>query len=496
MRIAVAGFQHETNRFSPIPTTLADFVRQDGWPGLAQGAQIFDVFPGMNIPLSGFINYGREHFDIVPVLWASAEPGGLIEDDAFEEICALILNKIKQTPALDGIYLDLHGAMVTQSHDDAEGVLLRRLRNLAGPTIPVVASLDLHANITHEMFACTNLLTVFRTYPHLDMAATGRRAGRLIHELLETKAEVFGAFGQIPLLVPLQSQCTDFEPVKSLYAMLPQDLSLRSGHQEIAMGFPASDIYDCGPAVVAYSSDPQDGPRQTNAAANQIKNAFRETQDQFQMPLYRPDEAAQKVANKPLRSKLTLLADVQDNCGAGATSDTTELLQALVRHGIKNCVVAALCDKEIVAAAHRAGLGGVIEGSLGGKISPDQNPAFAGKFKVIALSDGVFEFTGEMMRGGIANIGPTAAVEILDTQSDICVVVTSQRIQCLDQAIVSHLGIDCAAKSVLALKSSVHFRADFEALADEIILVEAFGFNPCRFTADLFSRLRSDMTLL
>ncbi len=496
MRIAVAGFQHETNRFSPIPTTLDDFVRQDGWPGLTRGTEIFDVFPEMNIPLGGFLDYGRDHFDIVPILWASAEPGGLVEDDAFEEICALILDKIEQTSALDGIYLDLHGAMVTQSQDDAEGILLRRLQNLTEMTVPVVASLDLHANMTREMFACTSLLTVFRTYPHLDMAQTGRRAGLLIHELLETKAEVCGAFGQIPLLLPLQSQCTDFEPAKSIYAMLPQHISLRSGHQEIAMGFPASDIYDCGPAAVAYSSGRRDGARQAEAAVKRIKNAFSQTQDQFQIPLYRPDEAVQKVAGKPPQSKPTLLADVQDNCGAGATSDTTELLHALVRHGIKNCAVAALYDKETVSAAHRTGLGGVFEGLLGGKISPDQNPAFAGKFRVIALSNGVFEFTGEMMRGVTANIGPAAAIEILDPDSDICVVVTSERIQCLDQAILSHLGIDCAAKSVLALKSSVHFRADFAAIADEVLLVEAFGFNPCRFSTELFSRLRSDMTML
>ena len=493
MKIAVAGFQHETNRFSPIPTVLADFEKEDGWPGLTSGPALFEVFAPLNIPLSGFLQHAaRQHHEIVPVLWASAEPGGLVADAAFEEITQRIAAHIEVALPLDGIYLDLHGAMVTESFQDGEGELLARLRARLGDDIPIAVSLDLHANLTSKMVEMADVLTIFRTYPHLDMAQTGQRAGILLDEILATKRKRSVAFRKPPLLIPLQSQCTDLEPCQSIYQAIRDENSLHDIHADIAMGFPPSDIADSGPGIVTYSFS----QARASDKADQLEQLFWENETGFASSLYTEDEAVKLAIECYSGKGPILLADIQDNSGAGATSDTTGLLRALVKHRASRCVFAAVYDTKAVEQAHQAGCGGVFSCHLGGKFAGAGIAPYHGTFKVIALSDGRFPYHGEMMRGGVANIGPTAALQLIDEGVDICIVVTSERIQCLDQALISHLGIDLTAMAILAIKSTVHFRADFAPIVDRIILVDSPGFNPCQLTRELLPRLRPGVRIV
>ena len=492
MKIAVAGFQHETNRFSPIETSYEDFVKEDGWPGLTQGENLWDVFLEANIPLGGFLTYAKGHIDVVPILWASAEPAGLVHDDAFDRISNMILDGLETAMPLDGIYLDLHGAMVCQSHEDGEGEFLRRLRNRIGNQIPVAVSLDLHANITAESAALADVMTIYRTYPHIDMADTGYRAGVLLHEIIKTGLKPHCEYRQLPFLIPLPAQCTDLEPARSLYEKLPLETSLRSGSADIALGFPASDIAQMGPAFVTYDFYKKDAQQR----ADQLEQSFLEAESSFVMPIYRPKEAVQLALKRGPQKRPIILADAQDVSGAGSTSDSTELLAELARVGILNCAVGAIYDKEAVELAHEVGVGGEFSCELGDKYSVPKHPGFQGTFKVTALSDGKFEYHGKMMSGVTAKIGPTAALELVHDRADIQIVVTSERVQLLDQAIMSHIGIRPEEKSYLAIKSVVHFRADFESISDEIIIVEARGFSPCRFEDGLFPHLREGVRLL
>ena len=301
MKIAVAGFQHETNRFSPYSTTLFDFEREDGWPGLTSGQAIFDVFPSMNIPLGGFLNFAKGRYDVVPILWTSAEPGGLVEDAAFDDISERILNEIQAALPLDGIYLDLHGAMVTQSHEDGEGELLARLRARFGEAIPIAVSLDLHTNVTMQMTSKADVITIFRTYPHLDMAKTGFRAGVLLDQILASRRRPHCVFRKLPLLIPLQSQCTDLEPTRSIYQHLTDAQSLNTVHADVAMGFPPSDIAENGPAIVVYSYSESVALEK----ADQIEREFLQSENRFPYPLYREDEGVR------LAKEYTLVADVR-----------------------------------------------------------------------------------------------------------------------------------------------------------------------------------------
>ena len=318
-KIAVGGFQHETNTFAPHLAPFDAFERADSWPALTGGKALFEVMTGLNIPLTGFVDRAHEHgHHLHPLLWCSAEPSSYVTRDAFERIAGMICDGLRDAMPLDAVYFDLHGAMVTEHHEDGEGELLRRVREIVGDAMPVVISLDLHANVTAQMVELSDAMTIYRSYPHLDMAATGARACEQMQFLLSGEP-VYKAMRKIPFLIPLTSQCTDFEPCKSLYRSL-QEMGGRGGLSSVdfATGFPPADIAECGAAVVAYGSD-RDA---VEAAAGELFRRVVDNEARFEFEVFEADAAvARAIANTA--DKPVVLADAQDNPGAGGTSDTT-----------------------------------------------------------------------------------------------------------------------------------------------------------------------------
>ena len=258
MRIAIGGFQHETNTFSRVNATFGDFERADGWPALLRGDEILAGVGGMNIPIAGFIDASRSRdYDLVGLAWCSATPSRPVTTDAFERIAGMLVDNLSQTTDIDALYLHLHGAMVTMDHEDGEGELLRRIRSVLPPGMPIVASLDLHANITPAMVELATALVVYRTYPHIDMAATGERAAALLERIVMTGRSPEHVFRQLDFLIPLPSQCTLIEPAASLYDQLEILVKDSVYSIDMALGFPAADVPDCSPSVVAYGDDIQ-----------------------------------------------------------------------------------------------------------------------------------------------------------------------------------------------------------------------------------------------
>ncbi len=486
-RILIAGFQHETNTFGATKATMADFEMADSWPGLLRGDQVITGTAGSNLPLAGFVREaeGDPGIALIPVLWCAAEPSAHVTDHAFDTISAMILDGLRQAGQIDGIYLDLHGAMVTESHEDGEGELLRRLRQVAGPEIPVVVSLDLHANLTRAMVDGASAITVYRTYPHLDMAPTGARAFHALRHLMAGRRLV-PAFRQIPFLIPLQAQFTGAAPVDALYDRAAAAGDGVSGWAELAAGFPAADIRDAGPSVLAYASNRE----AADAMADPIVAQVLAAEPAFDCALLSSAEAVARAGSIAATGNgPAIIADVQDNPGAGATSDTTGLLRAMVEGEARGAVLGMLCDPQVAAQAHRAGTGAVLQTGLGGKAGPDPAP-FQGRFAVEALSDGRFAFTGEMYAGSVAEAGPTALLRVLDGGADLRVVVSSKRCQCLDQAIFTHIGVDPARQRIVAVKSTVHFRADFEPISAAVLNACAEGLFPCQLGQVPYRSLR------
>jgi microcystin degradation protein MlrC len=320
-RIAVAGFQHETNTFAPTRASLVDFEKQDAWPALTAGEALYDVFPPLNIPLGGFLKAARDSMDLVPLLWASAEPSGHVEETAYEAIADSILSGIESAGKLDGIYLDLHGAMVTEHLDDGEGELLRRIRMLVGDDLPLAVSLDLHANVTEAMVEHASIMTVFRTYPHIDMAATGARACGFLYRILENQERIFKERRLLPFLLPLSAQSTDLSPAKEIYRDLIAYEAPGLLNLEFAMGFPPADLWDSGSAFLAYGNDPEE----TQAAADGFLKLALDLESEFHNDLLEPDEAVSTAVVESGPGRTYVLADVQDNPGAGGTAGRKRL---------------------------------------------------------------------------------------------------------------------------------------------------------------------------
>ena len=487
MRIAVGGFQHETNTFASGRATLADFEAADAWPGLTRGAALFDAVDGINLPIAGFVTAARASgHSLVPLTWCSATPSGPVTEHAFEHITQGLIADLAKARNVDAVYLDLHGAMVAEHIDDADGELLRRIRKVVGPDIPIVSSLDFHANVSPLMLAQAHGLLAYRTYPHVDMAATGERALRYLHDLRgRTPAR---ELRQLPFLIPLTSQCTLIEPLRSIFEHIEQHRFDHIDSLDFTPGFPAADVPECGPAVFAYGSD----MHAVSRAVEEIAESILARENQFALETYSIEAALREVFRSPIRvGRPVVLADTQDNPGGGGTASTTSLLKALSQTNGYRILAGILFDPMAAAQAHAAGMGALIDLELGARFEedvrvPGESP-MTGRFEVLGLGDGQFTGTGPFYRGARMNLGPMALLR----SGSLHVVVASRKQQAADQAMFRHVGAEPSEFDVLALKSSVHFRADFGSIAQRVLVVTAPGPNIANPAALSFKKLRA-----
>ncbi len=469
-RIAFGGFQHETNTFAPSKATYEDFVRPGAWPGLTRGAALFDTIAGMNIPVAGYVEAARQQgHELLPLAWANATPSAHVTEDAYERIVAMILDDLAKLKDLDGLYLDLHGAMVAEHVDDGEGEMLARVRALVGPDLPIAVSLDLHANVTPEMVEHADILDIYRTYPHVDMAATGRRSAVQLDALVRGEGGRCKAYRQLPFMIPLTSGCTYEGPAKEIYREVKL-LAREPGVTGVsfACGFCPADFPGAGASLLAYATSQE----AADAAADNLYEAAVERESAFALEALKPAEAvreAMRIAR--YTSKPVVLADAQDNPGGGANADTTGLLRALIDEGAEGAVLANIYDPAVAEAAHAAGVGAEITVALGGHSRVPGDASYQGTFEVLRLGDGRVTGTGPFYKGAHMQLGPTALLE----KDGVRVAVASAKVQLADQAMLRHLGIEPAAQKILALKSSVHFRADFQPLAEAVLVVVAPG---------------------
>ncbi|HEY1933099.1 MAG TPA: M81 family metallopeptidase [Acetobacteraceae bacterium] len=469
-RIAIGGFLHESHSFAPRPTTYADFVHPGGFPPLQQGDGLLDALRPTSVPSAGAIAVAESAgVTLVPLAWCFANPAGPVQDEAFERIAAVICARLSaalDAAPLDGIYLDLHGAAVVESFPDAESELLRRVRAIAGPDLPLTISLDPHANLTARMVALTDIAVPFRTYPHIDMKAAGGRAMHLLLQRIERGTPWARAFRTFDFWIPLGSQCTLLPPMQEIMAERTS-LAERMDVAELAFcfGFPYADFYGCGVACAAFA----DTQAKADAAADAFVAHVAAREALFVQDTLPAAEAVAEAKRLAARAdKPIVLADTQDNPGGGGHGDTTELLAELVRQGATGALLCLINDAESAAACHAAGEGATVSLSLGGK--SDGMP-FACTARAVTLADGQFTLTGPMGAGNPGNLGPSALIDI----DGVRVVVVSQKMQALDQAIIRHFGIEPSSCPILALKSSVHFRADFAPIAEQIIVAIAPG---------------------
>ena len=478
MHVFIAGFQHETNTFAPTKADWAAFEEGAGFPPYRRGPEVVEAYRGKGLPIGGFIDAAEARgWSLWPSVWAGANPSAHVTREAFERIAGEILEDLaraQRAGRVDAVYLDLHGAAVAEHLDDPEGELLARVRAAVGTQVPIVASLDLHANVSARMLEAADALVAYRTYPHVDMADTGRLAATLLARRIARGRREPIAVRRLDFLLPLNVQSTMTAPADAVYDRLR---ALDAAHGTVlsfATGFPAADIAECGPVVWAYGDAAE-------AAVDALFARIDQPRAQWRLDLKTPDEAVQAaLALADAATGPVVIADTQDNPGAGGDSNTTGMLHALLAAGAGRrfpgqVALGLLADPAAAAAAHAAGEGARIDPRLGRSVptwgGQSSDPPVAVQATVRALSDGEVVLLGPMGLGGTVTLGPCACLEV----QGVRVGVSTRKTQVLDRELFRFLGIEPEQMRVLVLKSSVHFRADFAPIASTILVAKAPG---------------------
>ncbi len=490
-RIALGGFQHETNTFAPATADYATFEAGGAWPGLRYGDEIFPALEGANIPAAGALQALRAlGYDVAGTAWAAASPSAHVTTDAFERIVGELLARLAAAGRVDGVCLDLHGAMVAEHFDDGEGEILRRVREAVGARVPVVASLDLHANCSRAMFERADALVAYRTYPHVDMAEAGARAVRLLDRMLRTGERLARSDRRLDYLTALPAQCSLIEPGRGIYRALEEMENRHDVMLSFTPGFPMADVEDCGMTVFGYGGE----RREVESCVDRLHEIVAAAEKDYALELLEAPEAVRRARAQGAPGAPVILADTQDNPGAGGNGDTTGLLAALIEQNAKEAVLGLLVDAASARRAHEAGAGATLGFALGGRSGVPGDAPLAGEFTVERVNDGRFTCTGPMFRGFRMTLGPMALLRSRAAPG-VRVVLASRKVQAGDQEMFRHLGVEPRAQRILALKSSVHFRADFGPLAREVLLVKSPGpalADPAEFA---WTRLRPGLRL-
>lgn len=484
MRIISGGLQHETNTFAVSKTSIDDFVR-DSHFGADYGTSddICRRFEGTNTIHGGYLRGAYElELDLLPVLNLRAYPSGMVLRECFETLVGELLSRIENALPADGVLLDLHGAMVTEDFEDAEAEIVRRVRELVGTDVPIVVTLDLHANISPDLAEFADVIIGFDTYPHIDMGDRGYEAVALMSRILKAEVRPVMAFHQLPLLTLPPMQCTLREPMQSFIADLH---GLESGEgiltATVAMGFPFADIECMGVTVIVVTDDDHElAQTMVDRLAQKLWSLREELQPQLVSIKQAMDLSLQTDG-------LVIFADGSDNPGGGAPCDGTVALQALIEAKHAGAVVATLWDPEVVELAWNAGVGAELTVPLGGKVDNQHGDTLEVSAKVLRLSDGEFVFGGAMAQGLSDSLGNTALLEI----EGVRVVVTSLRRQCIDRNMLGTVGVELDSISLLVLKSAVHFRADFGDFAEEILDADTPGIHRPDFSCFEYKNSRS-----
>jgi len=478
MRIITGTISHETNVLSTIRTDLEQFNRRL----LLRGDEVFDHFRGTRTPVGGLMDGCERHgFELIPTVFASATPSGKITDEAFDALLGEILDGIRDAGPIDGVALHLHGAGVSESHDDIEGHVLSEVRRLVGNR-PLVSTFDLHANHTRLMVDSADVLIGYDTYPHIDGYERGLEAIDVMARLLNGSLRPTKAFSQPPMMPALQAQFTGRHPMKALMERA-FEMEEIGGVETItvAAGFPWSDFEDVGLSIIVTTNDDQG---LADRCADELSGLVWGLRRDFLVKPTPVREALEKV--KAAEEGPIVLADIGDNPGGGAPCDGTVVLKAVLETGLEGGVFAVMADPGAVEQAASAGVGNEVTLDLGGKIDALHGTAFRVTGVVRLLSDGRFINKGPMGTGAETDMGRTAVLRI----GGVDVIVTEKRLQPTDLELYRSLGIEPTEKRFIVVKSSVHYRAAHEPIAKEVIELDTPGLTSPRLAGFGFKKIR------
>jgi microcystin degradation protein MlrC len=477
MRVAVGCIYHESNTFFGQPMTLEKFAEQ----ALHYDGDVVSNWQGTASEMAGFIEgAARFGFELVPTIVAWGWPLGALTAETFETLTGKLLSRIRSADKLDGVLLSLHGAMVSENYLDADGEVLRRVRGTIGPTVPLVVTLDYHANLTEEMARWPDAIVGYDTYPHIDQTDRGLEAATIMRRILEDDLRPKIALARRPFLPHILSQITERPPMADAIK-IAHDLERRPDivSVTVAAGFPYCDVPKAGLGVLVVAKESAAGAYE---AAEALAGSVWRRRAEFELSIPGPEEAVREAISET--NGLTLLIDVGDNLGAGTPGDGTVLLSELLKQGAREALV-LLPDPEAVAACMKAGVRVRVRLKVGGKTDSHHGQPLEIEGLVRTLSDGRFRNVGPMRNGVQDDQGPTAVV---DTGS-MLVVLTERRMPMWNLQQLRFLGIEPTRLRIIVVKAAIAYRAAYGPIAQRIIEVNTPGLSAADIRQFNFKRL-------
>ena len=476
MRIAVGGIEHESSSFIPQPTPLQAFDNfSRNSDDLRNLGEANDMINGL---VHGTLKSGME---LVPLHWAYANSGGLCTRETYEVLKERLLKPLRDALPVDGVLLTLHGAFSAQDVDDADGDILLAVRELVGPSCPIIAVHDLHSNISNATVRAANALIVERTYPHIDMAERAEEAVQLMARVLRGEVRPTMAFCPLPLFWAAPHMITAEPPMKEAIDELKQILARpRVLSASISVGYQWADSPVVGASTLVVTDDDALGAQDlADRFARWIWNRRADWQREPLTPSRALDQGEEQ-GRYPI-----ILADQADNTGGGAPGDSTEILRLFIERDLQDAAVLYVVDPESVAVAKQAGVGKTVRLQAGGKSHSLLGPPVPMTAEVLALSDGYFVYDGPMWAGRDEYLGESALVR----QGGVSVIFTSKTRQPIDLAFPRSMGLSCQRLRYIAVKSTGHFRSGFGPIAGSIYNVDAQGLLTQHFAKLPFKRL-------
>ena len=470
MRIATGSITHESSTFTTVETTWDSYRNQRF--GYMRGAQVLERFDGTNSAVGGFLAGCREHgHELIPTIYAGCTPSAPTPRAIFDEILGELLASLEAAGPIDGVLLDLHGAMVAEGIDDGEGHILTAVRRLVGADVPIIAQFDIHSNVSPTMVEMADLMLGHRTYPEIDQEERGRQCADIMHRIFTQGLKPTLALHQLPLMWGM-NQITAHPPMRQAIDYL-LEIESRPGIicGSIATCFPLADIPHMGASVYIAADD---DPDLAQACADELAAWIWERRANWQTPMPSTREALQETAAYPL-----VLADRNDNTGGGAPGDSTGMLRTFIDRDLEDACILYIVDPHAVGLCQKAGAGARIQLEVGAKSTPVQGQPVFMEAEVVALGDGRFRYEGPRHRGLAGTMGPSAYIR----QRGVHVLLVTQREQPFGLAFSLTMGLDPRQMRYIGVKSAAHFRAGFEPWAGQIIVVS----EPCVHTAEILT---------
>jgi microcystin degradation protein MlrC len=459
-RVVIGMMMHETNTFSTVGTTLADYDS-------LYGEELINTHRGTKSGVGGFLDVlGRHGVDVISTIGGHATPSGPIRNRDYWVFVDTITRGIREAEKVNGVLLALHGAMVAEDVPEAEGTLLMEVRKEVGPKTPIIVTLDLHGLISELMVKNCDAIYGYDTNPHVDMYDRGVEAAEAMVRTMKDEVKPVVAFKKLRMLPPTINQRTTEGPmVKLLETAFKMEKQPGVLNVCIFPAFPYADVERAGSAVVAVTDN---DPGLAQRLCDELGEKMWSKRKEFLKPLTPIKEAVEEAIKAP--EGPIILADVADNPGGGAPGDGTEILKELIKRGAKNVGIACIKDPEAVEKAIQAGVKGAVTMRIGAKTDSFHGKPIEVFGKIRTITDGRFIHKAGAV-GLPADVGRTAVIDV----DGIEVILTEKSHAPNDPEIYRRNGIEPRDKKILVLKSRGHFRAAYEPFSKKVIEVDAPG---------------------